>query len=44
MKFLAPVAIGSGNAALPTDVRVDLELLHQRRFESGFVHLHYRTA
>jgi len=25
------------------DVRVKLELLHERRFGSGMVHLHYRT-
>ena len=42
--FLAPVVIGSGNAALPTDARVELELLDQRRFAGGFVHLHYRVA
>jgi dihydrofolate reductase len=42
--FLAPVAVGGGTASLPTDVRVDLELLDERRFRSGFVHLRYRVG
>jgi dihydrofolate reductase len=41
--FLVPVAVGGGTASLPTDVRVDLELLDERRFRSGFVHLRYRV-
>lgn len=42
--FLNPVVVGSGNGAFPPDGRVDLELLHERRFASGVVHLHYRVA
>ena len=42
--FLAPVVVGGGKRALPDDIRVDLELLDERRFDSGFVHLHYRTS
>jgi len=42
--FLTPVVIGGGNASLPGDTRIDLELIDQRRFGSGVVHLHYRTA
>jgi dihydrofolate reductase len=41
--FLAPVAVGGGTRALPDDVRVKLELLDERRFGNGVVHLHYRT-
>jgi dihydrofolate reductase len=41
--FLAPVIVGGGNQALPDDVRLDLELLDERRFASGFVHLRYRV-
>ena len=41
--FLAPVVVGGGNAALPDDVRLTLELLDERRFGNGVVHLHYRT-
>jgi dihydrofolate reductase len=39
--FLAPVLVGGGKRALPDDFRVGLELLAERRFRSGFVHLHY---
>jgi dihydrofolate reductase len=40
--FLAPVLVGGGKQALPGRVRVQLELLDERRFGSGVVHLHYR--
>ena len=40
--FLAPVLVGGGKRALPDHVRVRLELLTERRFRSGVVHLHYR--
>jgi dihydrofolate reductase len=42
--FLTPVIVGGGTPALPDDVRVQLELLDERRFSNGVVHLHYRTA
>jgi len=42
--FLAPVVVGGGKRALPDGVRVDLGLLDQRRFVSGFVYLRYRTS
>ena len=41
--FLTPIVVGTGNRSLPNDVRVKLELLDERRFGSGMVHLHYRT-
>jgi dihydrofolate reductase len=41
--FLAPVVVGAGKRSLPDAVRVDLELLDERRFRNGAVHLHYRT-
>ena len=41
--FLTPIVVGGGNAALPDDVHVKLELMDERRFDSGVVHLHYRT-
>jgi dihydrofolate reductase len=41
--FLTPIIVGGGNPALPNDVRVELELLDERRFGNGVVHLHYRT-
>ncbi|HEU5277414.1 MAG TPA: dihydrofolate reductase family protein [Gaiellaceae bacterium] len=42
--FLAPVVVGGGKKALPDDLRLDLELLDERRFGNGTVHLHYRTT
>jgi dihydrofolate reductase len=41
--FLHPIVVGGGKASLPNDVRVNLELVDERRFDSGVVHLHYRT-
>lgn len=40
--FLSPVVVGGGKRALPEGVRLQLELLDERRFDSGVVHLHYR--
>ena len=42
--FLFPVVVGGGKRALPDHVRARLELLDERRFESGVVHLHYRVG
>jgi dihydrofolate reductase len=39
--FLVPVVVGGGKRALP-NVRAQLELLDERRFANGVVHLHYR--
>jgi dihydrofolate reductase len=41
--FIAPIAVGSGKRSLPGDVRLELELLGERRFGSGMVYLHYRV-
>jgi dihydrofolate reductase len=41
--FVFPVVVGGGKPALPQDVRVDLELLDERRFDNGVVHMHHRT-
>ncbi len=38
-----PVVVGGWNAALPSGVRIDLDLLDERRFGNGVVHLHYRV-
>jgi dihydrofolate reductase len=40
--FLVPIIVGGGKRALPDDVRAQLELLAERRFRSGVVHLQYR--
>ena len=42
--FVNPVVVGGGNPALPGNVRLDLELLDERRFGNGVVHLHYRIG
>jgi hypothetical protein len=35
--------VGGGNQSLPDNFRLKLELLDERRFGNGMVHLHYRT-
>jgi dihydrofolate reductase len=42
--FLTPVVVGGGKPSLPDNVRLELELLSERRFESGVVFLHYRCS
>jgi dihydrofolate reductase len=42
--FVFPVIVGGGKPGLPRDVRLDLELVGERRFGNGVVHLHHRTA
>ena len=39
--LLNPVVVGGGKRALPDGVRLDLELLDERRFASGVVYLRY---
>ena len=39
--LLSPILVGGGKSALPADVRVQLELLDERRFRGGVIHLHY---
>jgi dihydrofolate reductase len=41
--FLTPIVVGGGKRALPDNVRLELELLDERRFGNGVVHLHYRA-
>jgi dihydrofolate reductase len=41
--FLNPVVVGEGTAALPDGVRAGLELVSERRFANGVVHVHYRV-
>ena len=42
-QFVTPVVVGGGTGWLPDSVRIDLELVAERRFVGGVVHLHYRT-
>src|SRR5205807_3277008 len=41
--LVAPIVVGGGNQTLTNNVRLELELLDERRFASGVVHLHYRA-
>ncbi len=41
--FVAPILVGGGTHAFPDDVHLPLELVDERRFGNGMVHLHYRT-
>jgi len=41
--FVTPVVVGGGKQSLPRNVRLKLDLLDERRFGNGVVHLHYRT-
>jgi dihydrofolate reductase len=42
--FLTPILVGGGNRSLPDNVRLKLELLDDRRFGNGVVHVHYRAS
>jgi dihydrofolate reductase len=42
--LLTPIVVGAGKPALPENVRTPLELMGERRFDSGVVHLHYRVS
>ena len=39
--YVAPVIVGGGLRFFPDDVRVDLGLLEERRFDQGWVYLRY---
>jgi dihydrofolate reductase len=39
--FLGPILVGGGKRALPDQFRAQLELLDERRFRNGVVHLRY---
>ena len=42
--FMVPVVVAGGKRALPGDVRLDLELLDERRFAGGIVYVRYRVS
>lgn len=42
--FITPVVVGGGKRSLPDGALLKLELLDERRFASGVVHLHYRRS
>ncbi len=39
--FLVPVVVGAGKPALPHHIRLDLQLLEERRFKSDVIYLRY---
>ena len=39
--FVVPVVVGGGKRSLPDNVYAELELLDERRFGSGTIHLRY---
>jgi riboflavin biosynthesis pyrimidine reductase len=41
--FVAPVVVGGGTRSFPDNVRLDLELVDERRFGNGMVFLRYGT-
>jgi dihydrofolate reductase len=42
--FLGPVVVGGGKRTIAAGVRARLELVDERRFRRGVVHLHYRVS
>ena len=42
--LLGPIVVGGGKRALPDNVRARLELLDERGFRNGVVHLQYRVS
>jgi dihydrofolate reductase len=41
--FLTPIIVGGGKPCLPENVRLELELLEERRFGNGTVYLRYQA-
>jgi dihydrofolate reductase len=41
--FVAPMVVEGSKRSLPGNVRLKLELLDERRFDSGMIYLYYRT-
>ena len=42
--FIAPISVGGGTPALPSDPRIQLELVDERRFGNGMVYQGYRVT
>jgi dihydrofolate reductase len=42
--FVAPIVVGGGKRSLPDDVRLELELLDERRFGNGMAYLRYQSV
>lgn len=42
--FVVPVVVGGGTRYLPDGIRLDLQLVDQRRFDNGMVYMSYRPV
>jgi len=42
--FFVPVVVGGGTRCLPDGIRLDLQLVDQRRFDNGTVYVSYRPV
>jgi dihydrofolate reductase len=42
--FLTPIIVGGGKPSLPDNVRLELELVAERRFSNGTVYLRYQAT
>jgi dihydrofolate reductase len=42
--LLNPIIVGGGKPALPDHVRTELELIDERRFQGGVLHVRYRVT
>jgi dihydrofolate reductase len=42
--FVSPLTVGGGNQFLPDRLRLNLQLLDERRFDNGVVYLQYRVS
>jgi dihydrofolate reductase len=42
--YLSPIIVGGGKPALPDGLRIELELLDERRFANGVVYVQYRVV
>lgn len=40
--YVVPVSVGAGKPAMPTDLRIEFELLDEHRFGNGVMRLRYR--
>ena len=41
--FVSPIAVGGGKRCLPDDIRLEFELVDERRLGNGVVYLRYRS-
>jgi dihydrofolate reductase len=42
--FVSPIVVGGGTRALPDHVRLELDLVQERRFDNGMIYLRHRAS